>query len=190
MSVTFAGVSEPTKLRRLRLRRISLVDDPANEGARVVLFKRAEGATCNECDRPLLVGAQFCAECGEEVSKMYQQTASDQIMTLVENLVQKDAKLARADAYDRVIAANPDLWRRHVSEHRYGSAPIVKAGRDATTALDEAAKGLVSKSAGSVSYADALGQLMRTDSGRALYNAHCAALRAAGHMWDGSAQQG
>ena len=40
-----------TALRRLRLKRISLVDMPANESARVVLFKREGGTmTLDECD--------------------------------------------------------------------------------------------------------------------------------------------
>lgn len=46
-----------TTLRRLRLKRVSLVDTPANEAARVVLFKSAEGEPMDDMEKAVWTAA-------------------------------------------------------------------------------------------------------------------------------------
>ena len=69
-------------LRRLRLKRVSLVDSPANEDARVVLFKSEhkkqqptssevnvdEMVECKKCGASVAKGSKKCPKCGYEMS--------------------------------------------------------------------------------------------------------------------------
>jgi len=75
-----------TALRRLRLKRVSLVDSPANEAARVVLYKSAEAtekqqpsaaevhvdgfAQCKKCDEQVKKGEKVCPKCGQPMPGM------------------------------------------------------------------------------------------------------------------------
>jgi len=88
-----------SKLKNLRLKRISLVDSPANEEAQVVLFKSAEAhvaksdedaddmpeatpkkpmamakdddvsLSCKGCKAKMANGSKFCASCGDAMEK-------------------------------------------------------------------------------------------------------------------------
>jgi hypothetical protein len=58
----------PHRLQRIRLKRISLVDDPANQHSQVVLFKRAEDAAPVDPDETSLVELE-CGNCGAPLTK-------------------------------------------------------------------------------------------------------------------------
>jgi ribosomal protein L40E len=108
-----------TVLRRLRLKRVSLVDSPANEEARVVLFKSEhtkqqptssevhvdEMVDCKKCGASVAKGASKCPKCGYEmrVQKAPERPEEDAMDAdkLKADLDAANAKLAETLAKER-----------------------------------------------------------------------------------------
>lgn len=110
-----------TVLRRLKLKRVSLVDSPANLEARVVLFKHAEKyqptgpevnvdemVTCKSCGEKVKK-ADKCSKCG--ASMVSKEDVMDE--KLKADLEAANAKLAEATAkIEALTAENAGLQKR------------------------------------------------------------------------------
>jgi len=124
-----------TVLRRLRLKRVSLVDSPANEDARVVLFKSAhekqqptspevhvdEMVECKKCGASVSKGASKCPKCGYEmkVQKAPERPEEDDVNEQVTATIKladfEEVKAALAEATAKIEAltkANDELQKK------------------------------------------------------------------------------
>jgi len=105
----------PKLLRNLRLKRVSLVDSPANPEARVVFFKRDESskeepvkkdddgdaddvgkAACAKCGYGMSKGTKFCSNCGAQMSDT-NKSAGDLLDKITDPEAKKAVEKMQAD---------------------------------------------------------------------------------------------
>jgi hypothetical protein len=124
------------QLERLRIRRISLVDEPASQdptsdfGAFVTLYKAAdmdekpEGMTCGKCGAQAAKGATECPKCGAPMSPADEPAKEKQMDELKAKLAKTEADLKAAEEL-----ATEEQKKREAAE-----ADLAKAKLDLTKA--------------------------------------------------------
>jgi len=176
------------RLRGLRLKRVSLVDTPANEHARVVLFKSKDGpkhpsgkpldlppldeiGRCSQCNGSLLKGDKFCRACGAKApaSKSAQSVPLDgstRSLLLVASC--RTAGETPAQAVDRAVRElGADVYAQHVAATHAGGEAEVEKSTSATEALNAALDRIVAKTG--ATRGAATDAFLRTETGRRLY---------------------
>ncbi len=135
----------PKILMNLRLKRVSLVDDPANQMARVVLHKRVEEApvsdvkdapsekakkddgdgdmdvACGKCGKGMRKDANYCAGCGDRSAKMAPPVPDPKEASLLKGLspeVQALISKAQTDAAEASRVAAETIAKMKLTEDR------------------------------------------------------------------------
>ena len=101
------GGSRPTKLKGLHLSELSLVDEPANKGARVVLFKRDAATPIAQPPEPV---QQEHAKADVPPAEMSVEVLEGVIEKMAEDRARADG-VSKVEGYNRTIADTPDLYR-------------------------------------------------------------------------------
>lgn len=173
----------PYKLRNIRLKRISLVGDPANEHARVVLFKRADPQeskmrkdddgdmddkgmqTCPKCGAKLAKDAMECAKCG---MKMGSKKMIDLDKIQDEEVRKAVAKMA-SDLEAATKAAEEEKAKRIEAEKK-----VAKPAADPTPSADAVLKELSPAARALVEKANADAAKAQADAAKAQADAKLA----------------
>ena len=152
----------PYKLRNIRLKRISLVGTPANEHARVVLYKRADKEApvrkdgddgdmdvkgmqvCPKCGAKLAKDAQECAKCGMKMGSM----KMIDLNKIQDEEVRKAVAKMATDLEAATKAAEDEKAKRIEAEKKVAApaaAAAAPAQADILKELSPAARTLVEK---------------------------------------------
>ena len=106
-----------SRLTRLAIKRISLVDAPACEEAQVVLFKRAGGddvemRACAKCKNDVEKDAKFCKTCGWnlDANATLKDDVEARAITKAADVLCRDFGLNHEQAHVLLAKQNPDAY--------------------------------------------------------------------------------
>lgn len=165
-------MSEAFRLQRLRLKRVSLVNEPAQAPAQVVLFKSKElpvkkdagddmddsmkSGKCMKCDKALGADAAFCPNCGTKAPAGAKKTMKLAIdLEKITDPEVKKAILKMAEDLEAAEALAEEEQGKRILAEKAAKGKDTKDDADVLKGLTPEARQLVEKAQASATAAEA-----------------------------------